>query len=92
MRSFIAFAALCAVFAFNPAIADDAPASEAVRIDIDQATKAFVFIIDNEPVAMLDKQGLHVVGDIAYGKSITDAGPDWIKNAIASRSTEATHD
>lgn len=93
MRSFIAFAALCAVLGISPAIAEDAPSEDAVRIVADQAAKAFVFIIDDEPVAMIDKSGLHVVGEINYGRWITDTGSDGVRERIAVRSsTEASHE
>jgi len=92
MRSFIAIAALCAALSFNPAFAQDASGKDAVRIEIDQETKAFVFIIDDEPVAMLDKKGLHVPGEINYGLWMTDTGPDFIKNRIASREKEGADD
>lgn len=92
MRSFIAIAALCAALSINPAMAEEAPRKDAVRIETDQEAKAFIFIIDDEPVAMLDKAGLHVVEGIEYGFALTDTGQDAIKKAIASRGKEAADD
>lgn len=92
MRSFIAIAACVAALSVNPAFAEDAPSRDAVRIEADQKSKAFVFIIDNEAVAMLDKTGLHVPGEIAYGKWITDTGPDFIREKIATRGEKEAAD
>lgn len=92
MRSFIAIAVLCAALSVNTAFAEEASRQDAVRIEMDQAAKAFIFIIDDEPVAMLDKVGLHVVEAIEYGHSLTDTGPERIKKTIASRGTEAADD
>ena len=89
MRSFIAIAAACAALAGCPALAEDAASQQPTRIEIDQNTKAFVFIIDDEPVAMLDKAGLHVVGEVNYGATLTDNGAEHIKKQIASTRTEA---
>lgn len=88
MRSFIAFVALCAALSINSAMADTAP--NGVWIEADQAAKAFVFIIDDEPVAMLDKEGLHVVEGINYGRSLTDKGPDDVRREIAERLKEVS--
>ncbi len=93
MRSFIAITALCAALSFNPAFAQEAtPDQNAVRIEMDQTAKAFVFIIDDEPVAMLDKSGLYVPGEINYGGTLTDTGPEAIQATITSKTKEAGHD
>lgn len=55
---------------------------EPTRIVVDQDKKSFIFLIDNQPVALLDKEGLHVVGGINYGDSLTDTGSTFIKNKI----------
>lgn len=89
MRSFIAIAAACAALAGYPALAEDVASQQPTRIEIDQNSKAFLFIIDDEPVAMLDRAGLHVVGEINYGATLTDTGPESVKKQIASRQTEA---
>lgn len=93
MRLLIATAAAFAVIGGYPAFAQEANAEkDAVRIEMDQEARAFVFIIDDEPVAMLDKSGLHVPGEINYGLYLTDTGPDSIKKRIASQQTEAADD
>jgi len=92
MRTFISLAALAAAFITTPVLAEDAPDNQAVRIETDQAAKAFIFIIDDEPVAMLDKEGLHVVENIEYGRSLIDTGPQWVKDKIASGAKEAADD
>jgi len=89
MRSFIIIAALCAALSVNPALAEEMSDQDAVRIEMDQEAKAFVFIIDDEPVAMLDKGGLHVVEGIEYGFALTDTGQESIRKKIASRGKEA---
>lgn len=89
MRIFIAAAALAAVFIATPALAEEAVSKQAVRIETGQNAKAFVFVIDDKPVAMLDEDGLHVVGGIEYGLSLSDAGPDLLKEKIASKTKEA---
>lgn len=92
MRSFIATAAACAVLSINPALAQEAAKQDAVRIEMDQEAKAFVFIIDDEPVAMLDKSGLRVVNSIEYGYTLTDTGPAWVKEKIELRGKEVSDD
>lgn len=92
MRSFIATAALCAAFIGVPALAQESVQQEATRIEVDQKTKAFIFIIDDEPVAMLDQAGLHVVGEVNYGATLTDAGRENIKKQIASKQTGAANE
>lgn len=90
MRSFIATAAVVAALSGHPAFAEEAANQQATRIEIDQDAKAFVFIIDDEPVAMLDKTGLHVPGEITYGLWMTDTGPEPIKSKIKNRGQEAS--
>lgn len=68
MRLFIAIAAVCAAFMGYPVFAQEVAEHEAVRIETDQKAKAFVFIIDDEPVAILDKAGFQVVEDLSYGR------------------------
>jgi hypothetical protein len=88
MRFAIAAAAMCAALNGYPAFAEDAANQEAVRIEMDQEAKAFVFMIDDEPVAMLDKNGLMVVEHLSFGRNLVDAGPDWIKDKIITRGKE----
>lgn len=92
MRLFIAIAAAVAALSINPVMAEEGAKQDAVRIEKDQTAKAFIFIIDDEPVAMLDKSGLRVVEGIEYGHTLTDTGPEWIKKTIASRGMEAGDD
>lgn len=92
MRSFIATAALCAAVTFNPALAQEPSKQEAVRIEIDQEAKVFVFMIDDEPVAMLDNKGLHIPGEISYGAWITDTGSDHVRMRIEAARKEAGHE
>lgn len=74
MRSFITAAAIVAAFAGYPALAEEPAGQEATRIEIDQKAKAFIFVVDDEPVALLDAHGLHVRNAIVYGDTLTDAG------------------
>ena len=92
MRIFVSTAAIAVTLISGPAMAEEPSQIESVRIEADQAAKAFVFIIDDVPVAMLDKAGLHVVDGIEYGRSISDAGPEAVSAAIASRMKEAAHE
>jgi hypothetical protein len=92
MRSIIATAALCAAFTGFPAHAQEAAKQDTVRIEMDQEAKAFLFIIDDEAVAMLDKTGLHVPGEITYGLWMTDTGPEPIKAKIQNRGQEAMNE
>lgn len=64
-----------------------------VRIETDQTGGAFVFIVDDQPVAVLDKSGLIVTGDIAYVGTLADIGPDGVIDRLsASAETEAADD
>jgi hypothetical protein len=60
-----------------------------VRIEIDKEAGHFTFIIDNEPAARLDKDGLHVLGSITYGGTLTDAGEEKQKQVLNAQETEA---
>lgn len=92
MRSFIAIAVLCAALSVNPAIAEEAAGKDAVRIEADQKAKAFIFIIDEEPVAILDANGLQVVEHLSYGRTLTDKGADGVRRDIAKRLQETAHE
>lgn len=89
MRSFIATAALCAAVTFNPALAQEPSKQEAVRIEMDQEAKAFVFIIDDEPVAVLDKHGLEIAEHLSYGGMLTDKGRDNVRRDMQRKIGEA---
>ena len=82
MRSFIATAACLVALCNSPAVAQEASSQESVRIETDQKAKAFIFIIDDEPVALLDKNGLSVVEHISYGGMLTDKGRDGARRDI----------
>ncbi|MBU1210186.1 MAG: hypothetical protein KJ587_02815 [Alphaproteobacteria bacterium] len=75
MRHFILSAAIVAAFLSVPAQAGELvkqePAKqEPVRIEMDQDAKAFVFVIDDEPVAILDKTGMHVRDLVSTGTGV----------------------
>ena len=53
--------------------------SSALRIEQDEERKAFIFIIDGQSVAFLDKTGLHVRGDINYGGALLNEGRNAFK-------------
>jgi hypothetical protein len=92
MRSFIATAALYAALTGYPASAEDAASLQPTRIEINQQTKTFTFIIDDKPVALLDKDGLIVREGIVYGETLADAGTDHFDRKIESLSKEAADD
>lgn len=89
MRSFITIVACVAALTINPALSEEPPAKDAVRIEADQRAKAFVFIIDDKPVALLDESGLHVVEHISYGGMLTDKGQDSARRDIEEKLGEA---
>jgi len=72
-------------FAQDTAAQEQTSRPDAARVEIDQDAKAFLFVIDDEPVAMIDKDGLHVPGEINYGRYLTDTGPEAVKNRIETR-------
>jgi hypothetical protein len=48
---------------------------EATRIETDQKTGAIRFIVDGREVARLERDGLHVRGNVEYGGMEKDTGP-----------------
>lgn len=92
MRLFIATAAMCAAFAGQPAFAEDAASQQPTRIEINQAAETFVFVIDDKPVALLDKSGLTVREGITYGATLVDEGTEHFDKKIESLSKEAADD
>ena len=40
------------------------------------------FVIDGKPVGWFDADGLHVIGDIEYGASLTDTGPEALRDTV----------
>ena len=89
MRSIISIAAACAAFTGLPAFAQEAGKQEAVRIEMDEEAKAFVFIIDDEPVALLDKHGLEVIEHLSYGGTLTDKGRESARRDVEQKIGEA---
>jgi hypothetical protein len=55
----------------------------APRIESDADRNVFIFIIDGEEVALLDKSGLYIPGSITFGGTMTDAGRTWVNDFIA---------
>lgn len=82
MRHFILTAFLCFGFFGVPAMAEETTEKEPVRIEVDQKAKTFTFIIDGEPVAMLDRNGLQIVEHLSYGGMLTDKGRESARRDI----------
>jgi hypothetical protein len=74
MGRVIASIAVLTAFIGHPALADERARQEPTRIEIEQEAKAFIFIIEGKPAALLDENGLHVRRAIVYGDTLTDAG------------------
>jgi len=55
----------------------------ATRIAIDEKEGSFTFISQGEPIARLDANGLHVVGDITYSGVTTDIAAETVKARLA---------
>lgn len=83
-------AAFLFFFCTAPAFAQDKPESSATEIITDQENGTITIVIDGEAVAMFDKDGFHVVGDVDYGGSMTDAGRENVQAAIESRKDVGT--
>lgn len=77
MRSFIASIAVLAAFIGHPALAEEATGQEAMRIDVDQEAKTFIFIVDGEPVALLDQTGLHVRDVVSTGEGVRNRAEEF---------------
>jgi len=97
MRFFLLSLICLPAFAAAPAMAQEADQSSStpppVRIETDQASSAFAFFVEDRPVAVLDKSGLTVFGDIAYGGALIDSGPEGVMDRLnASTETEAAND
>lgn len=88
MRTYIATAAVAAALTGFPALAQEVAQPDAVRIEMDQEAKAFVFMIDDEPVASLDKSGITVLGDMRFGGNTEDIGAEGVKARLSSNSAE----
>lgn len=61
------------------------------RIESDTERNAFIFIIDGEEFAILDKTGLYIPGSITFGGTMTDAGREWVDDYI-TRSANGNFD
>lgn len=78
MRAYIlSLLAICiSIIAFAAAVAHRSEASdESTRIEIDQTTDMVRILLDNREVAVIDRSGLYVRGDMAYSGTITDGLP-----------------
>lgn len=51
-----------------------APAAKRVHVVEDQQAGAFLFMIDGQEAARIDKDGLTVAGDVEYSGTLTDTG------------------
>lgn len=60
----------------------DSAAAPKTQIITDEDKGTVTIVIDGKPVVMIDKTGLYVPGDIAYGGTMTDTGSGWIKSRI----------
>lgn len=90
MRSCIATAVVIIVaLGGQPALAEDAASQPPTRIEINHEAKAFIFIIDDKPVALLDTDGLTVREGITYGATLMDADRSNFDRKIESLKTEA---
>ncbi|MEQ1717236.1 MAG: hypothetical protein ABL907_14850 [Hyphomicrobium sp.] len=92
MRTFITTVAVVAALTGYPAYADEAASQQPTRIEINQAAKTFIFIVDDKPVALLDKDGLTVREGIVYGATLMDAGTIHFDKQIERLHTEAADD
>lgn len=54
---------------------DHHPSSPAIDLVPGKDGGSIRFVINGNPVGWLDAGGLHVIGDIEYGASLTDTGP-----------------
>lgn len=89
MRTFISLVAIVATMIGYPAFAEDVASPQPTRIEINQEAKAFIFVVDNKPVALLDESGLTVREGIVYGATLTDAGTVHFDKQIERLQTEA---
>lgn len=54
----------------------------ATRIEVDETSHVIRFIVNGQPVAMIDSEGLHVVQDIEYGGTISDVDGENVRRRI----------
>lgn len=87
---FCAFFSVALCLSPAPLRAEPEPPPEpSVQIVKDQDKGTVTFIIDGKAVAQIDKDGLHVVSDIVYGGTLTDAGSAYVEQAIAGGHDDA---
>jgi hypothetical protein len=79
---FCAFISLVAGLSPVPLQAAEPSAAPQTQIITDQEHGTVTIVIDGKPVVMIDKTGLYVMVDIAYGGTLTDTGSGWIKSRI----------
>ena len=72
MRIFV-FSLVILVFAL-PVQAQDNPAPEPTRIEVDSQSGEIHFYIEGELEAVLKNDGLHVLDDVQFGGTIFDSG------------------
>jgi len=60
------------------------------RIESDPVRNAFIFIIDGEEIARLDKSGFYVHDSITFGGSLADAGRGWVDEYISGHAVNAS--
>lgn len=93
MRLFILSFLCCAAIAGASALAEESTPKQCTRIEVDHDRGVITFVIDGEPSAFLDSDGLHVLGNVNYGDVLTDTGRDWIETRISKQvEKEAPHD
>lgn len=62
------------------------------EIIADEAAGTVSIVIDGKTVGLFTKDGLHVLGDIVYGGTITDTGADYIQRAIQDKQNDGGAD
>lgn len=72
----------CASILALPVKAQESAPSQNTQIITDQESGSVTIVIDGEPMLLVDKTGLHVVGNITYGGTIADVGSEEAQNMI----------
>jgi hypothetical protein len=88
---FLAGLFFCALFSGALAVApvashaedSSAVSSPTTKIVTDNDKGTVTIVIDGKPVLQVDKDGLHVVGNIVYGGTLTDTGSAHVEKTIA---------
>lgn len=52
------------------------------RIVTDEKSGTFTFLINNQPVAQLNRDGLYLTESLTVGGVVTDAGKSYVEQAI----------